>query len=98
MPGDQPDSKYGISLFALKDAVSGRVMEGDAAVEADFGRLLVTPSATREAVIRYAWNPHLVSDGAADIGPVEVAPGVTFIRVAFHGREPTVIRYGRTGK
>lgn len=98
MPDGQPDATFGIALFALKDAVSGRVLEGEATVDASFGHLRVTPGTTREAVIRYVWNPLLTANGTADITPAEVAPGVTFIRVAFHGSEPAVIRYGRGGK
>lgn len=98
MPDGHPDAKFGIALFALKDATAGRVLEGDASVEANFGQLRVTPGEEPEAVIRYVWNPHLVANGTADITPTEVAPGVSFIRVAFHGKEPAVIRYGRSAK
>jgi hypothetical protein len=98
MPDGQADSKFGIALFALKDATAGRVLEGDASVEADFGHIRVTPSSTGEAIIRYAWNPHLTAGDSADISPAEVAPGVIFIRLAFHGEEPAIIRYGRGAK
>ena len=103
MPDGKPDTKYGISLFSLKGATGGRIHSGDATLGAEipnvaFNRLSVYRGVDHEAVLRYNWNPHLTAGGDADLEPVEVAPGVTFIRVRFTGNDAAVIRYGRDGK
>jgi hypothetical protein len=102
MPGGKPDTKYGIALFALKGATGGRALSGDvtlgAKVVTGFDYLPVFSSGLWEGVLRYNWNPHLTAGGDADLEPVEVAPGVTFIRVRFTGNDAAVIRYGRDGK
>ena len=95
---------YHISLFALKGATGGRIHSGDAtlgagAPEAEFNHLRVHRGADSEAVLRYNWNPNLTAGDTAELEPVEVAPGVTFIRVRFTGGDNTaVIRYGGKGR
>ena len=98
MPDGKPDTSYGITLFALKEATAGRVFSGDATVAADFGRLSVRRGAESEAVLRYNWSPLLTAGDDAVLEPVEVAPGVNFIRIRFTGNDAAVIRYGRDGK
>ena len=89
-------------IFALKGATGGRIHSGDATLGAKvvtgFDYLPVFSSGLWEGVLRYNWNPHLTAGGDADLEPVEVAPGVTFIRVRFTGNDAAVIRYGRDGK
>ncbi len=98
LPDGLPADTHRIALFALKDAPGGRLFSGDAAIESDFGRLRVTPGSTPEAIVRYVWNPHLTADDTAEIAPVEVAPGLFFVRIAFHGHAPAIIRYGGHAK
>ena len=98
MPDGKPDTSYGITLFALKEATGGRVFSGDATVAADFGSLSVRRGAESEAVLRYNWSPLLTAGDDAALEPVEVAPGVNFIRVKFTGSNAAVIRYGGDGK
>ena len=60
-----------------------------------FNRLRVDRGVDHESVLRYAWNPNLTAGDDAELEPVEVAPGVTFIRVRFTGNDAAEIRYGR---
>ncbi len=98
MSDGKPDTSYGIALFALNNATAGRVFSGDATVAAEFGHLSVRRGAESEAVLRYNWNPYLTAGDDAVLEPVEVAPGVNFIRVRFTGNDAAVIRYGRKRK
>ncbi len=98
MPDGKPDTSYGITLFALKEATEGRVFSGDATVTTDFGRLSVRRGAESEVVLRYNWSPLLTAGDDAILEPVEVAPGVNFIHVRFTGNDAAVIRYGGKGK
>ena len=94
---------YHISLFALKGATGGRIHSGDATLGAEvpdvsFNHLRVYRGVGRETILRYNWNPYLTAGDDAVLEPVEVAPGVNFIRVRFTGNDAAVIRYGRDGK
>ena len=98
--GRKKDDPYHISLFALKGATGGRIHSGDATLgagvpEVSFNRLRVYRGVDHESVLRYAWNPNLTAGDDAELEPVEVAPGVTFIRVRFTGNDAAEIRYGR---
>ena len=103
MPDGKPDTSYGITLFALKGATGGRIHSGDATLGAEvpdvsFNHLRVYRGVDRETILRYNWNPYLTAGDDAVLEPVEVAPGVNFIRVRFTGNDAAVIRYGRKGK
>ena len=103
MPDGRPDTTCGIALFALDGATGGRILSGDASLGAGlpdvgFNHLGVYRGVDHEAVLRYNWNPHLTAGDDAELEPVEVAPGVNFIRVRFTGNDAAVIRYGRNGK
>ncbi len=101
--GREKHDPYHISLFALKGATGGRIHSGDATLGADgpdvvFNCLRVYRGADHDAVIRYAWSPNLTAGDDAELEPVEVAPGVSFIRVRFTGNDVAEIRYGGKGK
>ena len=101
MPDGKPDTSYGMTLFALNGVTGGRFASGkDCHCYADFDYLLVyrDRSGDSEVVLRYDWSPHLTAGNVADLKPVEVAPGVKFLRVRFTGSDMAVIRYGRDGK
>ena len=94
---------YGITLFALKGATGGRILSGDASLGAGlpdvgFNHLGVYRGVDHEAVLRYNWNPHLTAGDDAELEPVEVAPGMNFIRVRFTGNDAAIIRYGGKDK
>ncbi len=102
MPDGKADTKYGISLFALKGATGGRVFSGNAKLgHPDFNNLPVFPEFRpfdKNLVLRYNWNPNLTAGNEAALEPVEVAPGMNFIRVKFTRDDFATIRYGRTRK
>ena len=102
-PEKELHHSYGITLFALKGATGGRILSGDASLGAGlpdvgFNHLRVYRGVDHEAVLRYNWNPHLTAGDDAELEPVEVAPGVNFIRARFTGNDAAVIRYGGKGK
>lgn len=92
---DEAKLTTGLHLFALKDSHPGRFHEGTGTTSADCGYLRVSvTSADNRAVLRYVWSPLLTVDGGAEIYPVEVADGITFIGIKTADDKPVTIRYG----
>ena len=82
------------TVFKVRES-GGRFREGAGTVRAGFNRLTVSLDDPRapQAVIAYNWDDRLSVAAPAQIAPVEVEPGVTFIGLRPNGARMIDIRY-----
>ena len=91
-PLERRNNRY--IVFRVRDS-GGRFREGAGTVRAGFNRLAVSFGETvpPHAVIAYNWDARLSAAPPAQIHPVEIEPGVTFIGLRPNGAREVRIRY-----